>query len=98
MSAKRKSPWRMAVIISMVFFVTPLLVGVVPTIVEMVRSFRAIATGGSSSPVAVTGELSVQLSTAGVVVSIIAGIALAVSVVGLILERRRAKLTASQTA
>ena len=100
MNALKKSPWLKAVKISGVLVVVPPLIGLVPITIHMIRTFQSISESGASPPAMASEDISfaVQATSAGFVVSFIAGIALVVSVIGFIVERRRARLAASPTA
>ena len=86
--------------VSAVLVVLPPLIGLVPTMIGMMRAFRSLSETGVSSPDALSGSISTALwaTGVGVLVSVFAGLALVVSVIGLIVERRRARVAVSQTA
>lgn len=97
MSKPEKSAWMRAVKISGILVILPPLVGLLPGVIGMMRTFYAISTDRPPAPqTADYIHLAMRTTEIGLVVSAIACIALIVSVIGLRLERRRARTLAPQ--
>jgi biopolymer transport protein ExbB/TolQ len=91
MNKQKKSPWLKGVIISGVFVVLPPLVGLVPTVIGMLRAFRAMGATGTLDKAELSQAISFSFwaTMVGFGVSSVAVIALVVCVVGLVMEQRK---------
>ena len=89
--------WFVALFASIAVIVVPPLFGLLGTVIGMVRAFKKIRTGGSEDPAALADDISVALfSTAGgLAVSIIGLVGLVISVIGVIMARRKCEAKAS---
>ncbi len=91
MNKQKLSPWLKGVIVSTVLVILPPLIGLVPTVIGMMRAFRAIRAGGGGDATELSQAISVALySTAvGFLVAFAAAIALVICLVGLVMEQRK---------
>jgi len=91
MNENKKSPWLKGVIISAVLVALPPLAGLIPTLIGMLRAFRAIEAAGTLDKTELSQAISSSLwaTMVGLGVSSLAVIPLVICVVGLIVERRR---------
>lgn len=82
--------WTIALIVALLFVVVPPLLGIVGTIIGMIRAFGTLDKPGGSDPDAMAESIGFALMTTatGLVVAFTAVIPLIITIVGLVRARR----------